>query len=112
MSDHLKFTYIQEKVYHEYIKNGYLDMWNVETLQEQSIYDISELALILTEISELIECIRKGKTPNDDEYRYELADIIIRTLNFSSRKDIIILPVIIEKHLINMERKKLHGKVV
>ena len=106
-------TYIQALVLIEYKENGYLDMWTKgRNNQEQKIYDIAELSLIMTEVSELIEYIRKGKKPDDDKYCYELAEIIIKTLNYCSRKGINIEKRIIEKNAINCNRVYLHGKEV
>jgi hypothetical protein len=110
---------IQRKLFIEYEKNDYLRMWsnNFSKLknQQNSIYDIAELGLINTEISEAIEEIRKKDI--DEEIRLshlgvECADIIIRVLNFMSRKGISANYYINYKHNINMNREKLHGKEV
>lgn len=103
------FDLIQSKVYTEYVHNGYLDMWMNPTDEQKQIFaDIAELGLIGTEITETMEKIRSGEI----DYGDELADIIIRTLNFSSRKGINVLDEILKKHNINMSREKLHGRVV
>ena len=96
-------------MYSEYRKNGYLDMWN----KNGKVGDIAELGLILTEISEAMEETRlQGITSNDKLY-IECADIIIRTMNFMTRKGCIdIEKVIYEKTKHNFTRKKLHGKDV
>lgn len=107
---------IQKLVFETYRKSGHLEMWNRtfsnEYTQEQRIYDIAELSLVVTEISELIEGIREGKDFLDDELCFELADIIIRVLNFSSRKSTNIEHYISRKNRINLKREYLHGKVV
>lgn len=102
---------IQDLVFQEYRKNGYEESWTANNSTNgirQEVFDIAELGLIITEVSEAIEEIRN----NGLSCNYELADIIIRVLNFSSRKDIDIEKAILEKNKINLERGLLHGKSV
>jgi hypothetical protein len=111
---------IQVEVYIEYKKNGYYGMWQVQdfidttpskfNIHRQRINDIAELGLIVTEVSEAIEDIRKGD--NGVSLGVECADIIIRTLNFMSRKGLNAQYFILEKNQINLKREKLHGKEV
>ena len=103
---------IQELVYEEYVKNGYKGIWDSNDVSDTIKYkfDLAELGLIITEISEAMEEIRNGNY--DKKLGEELADIIIHTLNFASRNNINIESKIIEKHYKNMERKKLHGRKV
>lgn len=104
-------------LYHEYIINGYRDLWtfkdsespNVERIQK--IFDIAEIGLFDTEISELKEEIRK-KEINWDCVKEECSDIIIRILNFCSRKGLFLEDSLIKKNEKNLEREKLHGKDV
>jgi hypothetical protein len=89
---------IQSIVFIEYRNNGYLEMWNKHNIldrQDSRIRDIAELGLISTEISEAIESVRNFWKEDDDnkiidsdfsDLAKECADIIIRTLNFMSRK--------------------------
>ena len=113
---------IQNLVFQEYKNNDYLEEWTFKPYKsinsykginssEQKIYDIAELGLIMTEISEAIEEIRKKET-DLNKLGLECADIIIRTLNFMSRKCIIAEYFIISKNSVNEKRKKLHGKGV
>lgn len=99
---------IQELVYLEYQRNGYLKNWN----QFNKVGDIAELGLINTEISEAIEIIRNPEFPNNYMLAEECADIIIRTLNFMSRKHLDATQAILDKHNINMNRGILHDKDV
>jgi NTP pyrophosphatase (non-canonical NTP hydrolase) len=112
MKNESRFTIgqLQKLVFLEYEKNGYLENWTqFEEFKElQSIFDIAELGLISTEVSEAIESIRTDKI----SIGYELADIIIRVMNFASRKDIDLESAILEKNSINLNRGKLHGKTV
>ncbi len=105
---------IQTLVHQEYIKNGYEERWSVEYLKDHPeeldlVIDIAEVGLINTEVSELLEDIRKGKIEN---YGEECADIIIRVLNWANRKGFKVEPYIHSKHMVNMDREKLHGKLV
>lgn len=117
---------IQEKVFIEYVKNGYLGSWTalkfydffIRGVKTQKTFDakdinilqikldIAEVGLFNTEVSEALEVLRTG-IGNLDE---ELADIAIRVLNFASRKNIDMTEAILKKHEYNMLRLKLHNK--
>lgn len=111
---------IQELLYEEHIKNGYKEMWSAPLMpiygyedfcyRAQNIFDLAEVGLINTEISEALECIRKD-CYNEKLY-LEMADIIIRAINFCSRKGIKISSYIENKNTINLNRGELHGKKV
>lgn len=110
---------LQEILFIEYKKNGYLDMWNYpisnDNLRSQRIFDIAELGLIVTEISEAQEIIRNTKDTNwaNRRLKNECADIIIRTLNFMSRKGFNDAEkIILHKNKQNFRRDYLHGKRV
>jgi len=110
---------IQEFVFREYQKNGYLDMWTVklystkqEKEQQQKINDVAELGLIVTEISEAIEIIRKKDNEDIEKLAEECSDIIIRALNFMSRKGLDATSNICHKANYNLSRGNLHGKAV
>jgi len=104
---------IQHRIHKEYKKNGYLAKWTATNKQDQQIFDVAELGLIDTEVSEAIEEIRK-KDINEEErltaLGFEMADIIIRAMNFCSRKGIRVSFHVINKDIINSERGELHGK--
>lgn len=118
-----------EMVFTEYLKNDYYDMWELKNAlyyfgdrtevndefygvfeQLKRIADIAEVGLMNTEVSELLEAIRKDK--DEDEIGFECADIAIRLFNYCSRKRIDLEYYIERKHNINMQREKLHGKKV
>lgn len=119
---------IQHLVFTEYMKNGYYDMWELEGVKQflieheevevykqlQIMADVAEAGLINTEVSELLEAIRKqNKIENPkEEWGLECADIVIRVLNFCSRKNINVCDYIVKKHEVNLQREKLHGNVV
>jgi len=109
---------IQELVYEEYKKNGYYDMWNYSDnsnlyTEIQRIADLAELGLIPTEVAEAQEATRKHNYPMLlDKWGEEMADVIIRALNFASRKNIDIETEILKKHTKNMDRGKRHGRKI
>ena len=70
--------------------------------------DVLELAFVVTEVGEAIEHVNNK---NEEEVRLELADIVIRVLNFCNRKSISLEEYIIKKDAINKKRGKLHGRV-
>jgi len=98
------FTELQKLVYEEYVKNGYDSVMK----QHGEIGDIAELGLICTEVSEAIETVRKKERGIQEE----LADIIIRVMNFATRHNIYLEPTIVIKHIKNMKRGKYHGNPV
>ncbi len=122
---------IQSLVYREYKKNEYEYMWNLEDLrmllreiskysieyfkgnqfkQLLTIADVAEIGLINTEVSELLEDVRKDRSI--EKQAEELADITIRVMNYCNRKGIDLESAILKKHEKNMGRESLHGKLV
>lgn len=106
----MDFKKIQTLVFQEYQKNGYLEEWTVNDLLTQRKIDIAEIGLITTECAEAMEECRNEQL--DGSLAYELADIVIRTLNFATRNKINLEPFILEKHKRNMRRDKLHGRKI
>lgn len=111
---------IQKLLREEYIQNGYMDMWCVDLYQTdlptqtQRIYDIAEVGLWNTEVSETLEDTRKIEDNQKlrNKWGEEGADVIIRVLNFFSRKEIEAEEAILNKHRKNLGRGKLHGNKV
>jgi len=119
----MEFDEIQKLVYEEYKKNGYLEMWTKVPLDddgnprfhndEQELADLAEVSLFHTEASEAMEAIREYGYPMlRDKLGEEIADLIIRALNFASRKGIDVETHILSKHGINLERGERHGKKI
>jgi len=113
----ISFNEMQRMVYDEYIKNGYLDMWYIHGMptaeireKMQAIADIGEVGLFTSEVGEALEAIRHGDSK--EHLAEELADIVIRVMNFATRKDIDLENAILLKHEKNMKRPILHGKKV
>ncbi len=112
--DKMSITEIQKLVFKEYVRNGYSERWSKEYLIKHPeeldlVIDLAEVGLFVTEIAELMEDIRDANTV---KYGEEGADIVIRVLNYFSRKGIDIEPYILAKHEKNLERGRLHGRRV
>ena len=105
---------IQSKVFDEYAKNGYQQMWNRarELLRPEGldgIVDLAELGLCITELCEAMEEVRNKKV-DKNALMTECADAIIRILNFMSNKNCWADKCILAKHEKNLKREKLHGR--
>ena len=110
----MDFEKIRKLVFEEYKKNGYYDKWEEARLILAKygivgIVELAEIGLIYTELSEAMEEIRDS---NDGKANIELADAIIRIMNFASRREMDLETAIIKKHAINMTREKLHGRKI
>lgn len=100
----MKLSELKERVYSEYVNNGYFDFWEKGSLIHS---DLAESGMIGSEVGELQEAIFKGEK---HKIGSECADIIIRTLNFCTRKKIDIESELKAKSKINDNRGYLHGK--
>jgi len=101
----MDFKAIQRMVREEYIRNGYEQMWN--SVSPKHAGDIAELGLITSEVAEAMECVRNA---NYKALKEELADIVIRVMNISSRLNVDLEENILSKNVKNLERTKLHGR--
>ena len=104
----MDFKDIMDVVYCEYVTNGYEEKWN--SYEDKELADVTELALIIVEISESMDVIF-FKAKDKKELASELADIVIRTMNFARRKGIDLEQAVIRKNLKNLERGHLQGKL-
>ena len=105
----MEFKDVQQTVYDEYIKNGYLDEWVHPDFKQQWKNNLAEAGLIHTEVTELQEAIRDFNT---EKITLECADIIIRTMNLCSRMGILLYEGIITKHHENLRRGRLHERQI
>jgi len=96
-------TFRVKRIYPEYVKNGFEKFWD----KHKELGNLAEVGLIHTEVAEAQESIR-----DNDYYNLglELADIIIRVLNFCTRKGIPIEKRLYEKTLSNEKRKYKHDR--
>lgn len=110
----MEFKKIMKVVLKEYKKNGYFGEWEeirkiLEEHGKKNIAELAEVGLFITEVAESLEEIRND---NKDKLAIELADIIIRVMNFASRRGINLEDAILRKHKKNLKRERLHGKNV
>lgn len=63
--------------------------------------------LIVTEVSEVMEAVRDGDKEHEEE---ELADVIIRVLDYSAWRGFSMERAVVNKMAKNRERPRLHGR--
>jgi NTP pyrophosphatase (non-canonical NTP hydrolase) len=108
----MEIEQLKKELYKEYVENGYRKMWNsAKTVPQQKRNDIAELGLIVTEVSEAMEEVREQNTVRS-KLGIECADIIIRTINFMSRKNIDVVQSLLDAMQKNEKRGRLHGRAV
>ena len=104
---------LQKELFKTYKDKGYLEEWTSKnnSVNEQKKIDIAELGLVCTEIAEAMELLRQHKYKRED-LAEECADIIIRTINFMSKKGLDLDIALWLKNNKNKKRECLHGKAV
>lgn len=107
---------LQKELFEDYKVKGYYENWIVKNELDKKLQkqvDIAELGLITTEISEAMEVIRSHTNGFSREHlAEECVDIIIRTINFMSRKGLDLDIALWLKSNKNKKREWLHGKDV
>jgi len=101
------FSMLQEEVYKNAITKGF---WTPPA----SIEDGTKLALIHAEVSEALEAIRDGNPPDKHLPEFnsvvvEMADVVIRAMDFCERHNYSLAEAIIEKARYNTSRPNKHG---
>lgn len=84
-----------------------------ELAKFEAHYKLSKLMLVVSEASEACEAVRKDlpsdHIPATDMLSEELADIVIRIMDFSYHYDIPLASVIVAKMKYNLKREYRHG---
>lgn len=94
-------------------KKGFYDPYYNMDESDHVVFYLKQLAMIHSEVSEVLEAIRKEK--GHDIVVEELADIIIRVLDFwaflsqTRYTNVSLADAVIEKMEKNIERPKMHG---
>ena len=87
--------------------------WNDEPNHSGVVWKLSRIALMHSELSEAVEGIRKDlmddHLPERKMYVAELADTVIRILDFAGAYDLPLADVILEKMTYNATRPHMHG---
>ena len=90
----------------EHLYFGRFDVDRTVSIENKSIWP-EKIALIHSEASEMLECIRKNKS--EEELALECADLLIRLLDFTDARLIDIDGAVAMKMAINNNREHLHG---
>ena len=87
--------------------------WEPNTSDNHTVFYLKQLAMIHSEVSEVLEAIRKEK--GDDKVVEELADILIRVLDLygglvqDEYTSLSLENILLAKAQINTDRPRMHG---
>jgi NTP pyrophosphatase (non-canonical NTP hydrolase) len=94
-------------------KKGFYEVYDNMDESEYIVFYLKQLAMIHSEVSEVLEAMRKEK--GDDIVVEELADIIIRVLDFwaflsqTQYTNVSLADAVVAKMEKNLDRPKMHG---
>lgn len=105
----MKISELVEQAHKNAKEKGFYDNWNVNVHfdQERNNFIATELMLIVTEVSEAMEALRKGDMENFAE---ELADIPLRVASLCGLLQVDLEQEIKQKMEKNKARGYMHGK--
>lgn len=113
---------LQERAYRQSADKGFHDYIPTERRSVLSL-NAERIALMHSELSEALEELRSSRAPNETYYGEldfslvkkpegvpsELADVVIRVLDFCGANDIDLESIVIEKLNYNATRPAMHG---
>jgi NTP pyrophosphatase (non-canonical NTP hydrolase) len=102
---------LSDEIHSTAVSKGFWD--RAHNSDHQIDFLLAKLALIASEVSEVLEAIRKSK--GEQAVMEEISDIVIRTLDFASGlrdigyTDLSLQEVLLSKMGVNAERPRMHG---
>jgi len=94
-------------------RKGFYDAYDSMSEEEHIVFYLKQLAMIHSEVSEVLEAMRKEQ--GDDKVVMELADIMIRVMDFwaflsqSGYTNYSLAEMINDKSGVNEKRPRMHG---
>lgn len=113
----LAWSDMQKAVHETATKSGFWDAWceNRESYLPQSHNQSEKIMLMVSELAEAQDGLRHGNPPSDkipafNNVEEELADCVIRIMDFAAAYGYDVAGAIIAKDAMNKTRPRKHGK--